>query len=154
MLNQNIIDSINDSVLCWLATVNELGEPNVSPKEMFVASGSKHILIANIASPNSVKNIYSNSSVCLSFINIFKQKGYKVKGTARIIEKDSDDYQTKESLLRTLGGEQFEIKSIIEVLVHSVAPVVAPSYLYFPETTENSQVQQAMDTYGVKPGSI
>lgn len=151
MLNQEVLNSINESVLCWLATANEKGEPNVSPKEMFISNGTNHILIANIASPESVRNIYSNSSVCLSFIDVFKQKGYKVKGSAKVIEKHNDEFQSKELVLRTLGGEKFKIKSIIEILVSNVSPIIAPSYLMFPETTESSQVQQAMDTYGVQP---
>ena len=85
MLNTEVIKSINESVLCWLATANDKGEPNVSPKEMFISNGLKYILIANIASPKSVLNIYSNASECLSFIDVFKQKGFKVKGSAKII---------------------------------------------------------------------
>jgi hypothetical protein len=150
LLTQEVLNSINESVLCWLATANENGEPNVSPKEMFIANGTNHILIANIASPESVRNIYSNSSVCLSFIDVFKQKGYKVKGSAKVIEKHNDEFQSKELVLRTLGGEKFNINSIIEILVCNVSPIVTPSYLMFPETTESSQVQQAMDTYGVQ----
>jgi len=56
--------------LCWLATVSEEGVPNVSPKELFVFEGEKHLLIANIASPQSVKNIQANCQVCVSGINI------------------------------------------------------------------------------------
>ena len=154
MLNQEVLESIRESILCWLATVNENGEPNVSPKEMFIANGTEHILIANIASPNSVRNIGVNSSVCLSFINIFKQKGFKVSGSAKLIEPADSDYSSKLSVLRTLGGDRFEIKSIIEIHVKQVFPVLAPSYNLFPETTESSQVQQAMDTYGVQPKSV
>jgi hypothetical protein len=151
MLNQEVQNSINESVLCWLATASKSGEPNVSPKEMFIANGNENILIANIASPNSVRNIRSNPLVCLSFINVFKQKGFKVKGMAKVLEPTSADFSIKEAALRTLGGEQFEIKSIIEVQVKSISPVVAPSYHFFPDTTESSQIQQALDTYGVQP---
>jgi len=45
------------SVLCWLATVDAHGQPNVSPKEVFAAFDEKHLVIAHIASPLSVKNI-------------------------------------------------------------------------------------------------
>jgi len=151
MLNQKVLNSINESVLCWLATANKKGEPNVSPKEMFISNGPKHILIANIASPESVQNIYSNSSVCLSFVDVFKQKGFKVKGSAKVIEKNNPEFQSKRLVLRTLGGEKFEIKSIIEILVTAVSSIVAPSYWMFPEIKESTQVKQAMDTYGVQP---
>jgi len=154
MLNQEILNSINESVLCWLATTNVKGEPNVSPKEMFISNGPEHILIANIASPESVQNIYSNASVCLSFIDVFKQKGFKVKGLAKVIEKNNTEFQSKISVLRTLGGEEFEIKSIIEILVSSVSPIVAPSYWMFPKIKESAHVKQAMNSYGVQPKII
>jgi predicted pyridoxine 5'-phosphate oxidase superfamily flavin-nucleotide-binding protein len=43
------------SVLCWLATADESGQPNVSPKEVFAVADDKHIVVANIASPGSAK---------------------------------------------------------------------------------------------------
>jgi predicted pyridoxine 5'-phosphate oxidase superfamily flavin-nucleotide-binding protein len=154
MINTEVLASINESVLCWLATVNEDGEPNVSPKEMFIAQDNEHILIANIASPNSVKNINANPAVCLSFINIFKQKGFKVKGSAKVIEPAQSSFQSKLLKLRTLGGEQFEIKSIIEIKVTSVVPIVAPSYGLIAGTTEEGQIKGAMDTYGVQSKNV
>jgi len=53
-------------VLCWLATVSEKGVPNVSPKELFIFEQEKQLLIANIASPQSVKNIRANPQVYVS----------------------------------------------------------------------------------------
>lgn len=150
MLDQDIMTSINESVLCWLATVDENGEPNVSPKEMFIAEDAEHLLIANIASPNSVRNIRTNPAVCVSFIHVFKQKGYKVKGEARLIEPNDPEFIAKEARLRTLGGEQFTIKSIMEITVKKVSPILAPSYHLFPDTTEHDQIEQAMTAYGVQ----
>ena len=151
MLNTEVIKSINESVLCWLATANDKGEPNVSPKEMFISNGSNNILIANIASPTSILNINVNPSVCVSFIDIFKQKGFKVRGIAKVIEKNHNDFYEKEAILHSLGGEEFTIKNIIEISVSDVSPIIAPSYFFFPDTTESSQKIKAFDSYGVIP---
>lgn len=151
MLDEEVIKAIDESVLCWLATVNGKGEPNVSPKEMFIAHGDRHILIANIASPQSVGNIQSNYNVCVSFVDVFKQKGYKIRGVADVIEKNNPGYAAREKTLRTVGAEKFDFKSIIEVQVESVEPILAPSYIFFPETSEESQIRDAMRRYGVKP---
>lgn len=35
MLNPSVRAMARRSVLCWLATAEELGRPNVSPKEIF-----------------------------------------------------------------------------------------------------------------------
>lgn len=153
MMNQEVQKAVSECVLCWLATVDSEGVPNVSPKEMFISDGSDQILIANIASPNSVNNIEFNENVCVSFIDIFKQKGFKVKGRATIIRDTEEAYQSKLKLLQQLGGEGFPIKNIINISVAAVEPIIAPSYWMFPETTEQTQIEQSMSTYGVNPRS-
>lgn len=150
MLDAAIKQSIEASVLCWLATANAKGEPNVSPKELWVAHGDTRVLIANIASPNSVANIRENPKVCVSFVDIFRQKGFKLRGTARIVESASKQFPALLRELHMLGGEDFPVKSIIEVTVTATEPIIAPSYWLFPETTEQSQIEQAMNTYGVR----
>jgi predicted pyridoxine 5'-phosphate oxidase superfamily flavin-nucleotide-binding protein len=78
MLSSEVLNYASRSVLCWLATVDENGQPNVSPKEIFAVFDSEHLVIANIASPMSVRNIGVNPRVCVSFIDVFVQKGFKV----------------------------------------------------------------------------
>lgn len=151
MLDANIKQSINESVLCWLATVDGSGQPSVSPKEMFVSYGNERILIANIASPKSVSNIQENPLVCVSFVHVFKQKGFKLMGKAKIIEKSNPQYEPYLTELHKIGGEAFPVKSIIEINVKALESITAPSYWMFPETTEKSQVESAMETYGVIP---
>lgn len=151
MLNDAIRMSMWESVLCWLATATNDGIPNVSPKEMFVPYGDDCVLIANIASPGSVANIAENPSVCVSFVELFKQKGFKLQGKARLIETNDPGFDSLLEELHKLGGEGFPVQSVIKVVIESVEPIVAPSYWLFPETTEQSQVDQAMESYGVRP---
>lgn len=120
---------------------------------MFVPYGKghqkTHILIANIASPNSVGNIRANSSVCLSFVHVFKQKGFKLHGTARILNKDDESFPEKHEALYALAGNDFPFQRIIEIEVLKVNPILAPRYRLFPNTTEEEQVQSALKSYGV-----
>ena len=78
-ITTEIKKSMDSSVLCWLATVSSEGTPNVSPKEVFTYFKDE-IIIANIASPQTLKNIKENALVCISFIDILIQKGFKLKG--------------------------------------------------------------------------
>ena len=149
MLNNEIKTEIEGCVLCWLATVDVDGSPNVSPKEIFTVFESRYILIANIASPSSVKNISNNASVCISFVNVFKQKGYKLKGKAKNIFPSEEGYKEKFAILFNLAGPKFPIKSIIEVEVQHIFPILAPSYILYPETEESVQVESALKAYGV-----
>lgn len=151
MITDEIRAYIDKSVLCWLATANGQNEPNVSPKEMFTLYDEKTLLVANIASPNTTQNIEINSNVCVSFLDIFVQKGFKLKGVAKIINKADIDYDKKLKVLTNLFTDKFPIKSIIEIDLKTVDKIVAPSYYLHPETTEESQIESAMMTYKVQP---
>lgn len=140
---------IEQSVLCWLATSTPTGEPNVSPKEVFTSYGENHIIIANIASPNTVKNIELNKSVCISFIDVFVQKGYQIKGKAEIVRNDSVEYYKMEELLLKITGGKFPFKSITQIEIEQAKPIIAPKYRLDPKTTEEQQIESALATYGV-----
>ena len=72
-LTSEIKNYIDKSVLCWLATASIEGVPNVSPKEIFIYYGSNAIIIANIVSPQTLKNIKKNRNVNLQVIvRLFK----------------------------------------------------------------------------------
>jgi len=150
MLNDKIKKYINDSVLCWLATTNEFNIPNVSPKEMFTYFDDNTLLIANIASPQSSKNIKANSNVCVSFINIFIQKGYKIVGKASIINESNDKFFVYKNRITGLYGNEFKILEIFEVSILRISDILAPSYITKKDITEEEQIKSAYKTYGIK----
>ena len=150
MMTPEVHDYIRSSVLCWLATVDAQGMPNVSPKEVFVAQGRSRILLANIASPTTTRNIAANPHVCLSFVDVFVRKGYKLRGTARVLGREDPHFALYLAPLERRLEGQHPIHSVINVRVESVEPMVAPSYLLKPGTTEQAQVQVALNAYGVK----
>jgi uncharacterized protein len=152
MMNALVQQSMQSSVLCWLATVDALGQPHVSPKEVFAMVDDQHVVIANIASPHTVRNITSNPKVCLSFVDVFVQKGFKLQGLARTVASGDADYAAWAGPLERMVEGKFNILSVIVVQVQSVDPILAPSYRFYPQvTTEQSQVDAAMRRYGVKP---
>lgn len=150
MLTNDVKTYIEKSVLCWLATVDKDGQPNVSPKEIFTYSGDATLLIAHIASPGSLANLKQNPKVCVSFVDIFIQKGYKIKGTAKILKKKDPSFLEKSLFLKERFSDRFPISAVVEVSVTSAEPIQAPSYMFFPDTTtESDQIGNAMKTYGV-----
>ena len=148
MLDTAIKNSIDKSVLCWLATSSIDHVPNVSPKEIFTYFGSEEIIIANIASPQSVRNIRQNERVCISFIDILVQKGYQLKGKAVILEKSDPGFVEREKVLTRMTEGKFPFANIINVEVEQVKPIIAPRYILYPETTEQEQIESARKTYG------
>lgn len=151
MFSPEIFSAARHSVLCWLATVDEAGQPNVSPKEVFAVFDREHLVIANIASPTSVRNVACNPRVCVSFIDVFVQKGFKVIGMAFNVHPTHDSFLRSAAPLQTIAGTRFPIHSVVVVKARAVEPIVAPSYRLYPsETTEASQVEAAMRAYGVR----
>ena len=149
-LTEEIKKSIENSVLCWLATISIDNIPNVSPKEIFNYYGTKKIIIANIASPQTIRNIKMNENVCVSFIDILVQKGFQVKGKAKIIKKPDFEFSDKEKILTKMTGGNFPFNSITEITVEKFKEIIAPKYILYPETTELEQINSAKNTYGVK----
>ena len=155
MLTEEISDCAGRATLCWLATVDATGHPNVSPKEVFAVFDTRHLVIAHIASPTSVRNIRSHERVCVSFIDIFVQKGCKVTGQAQYVARAHPDFAHWAQPLLPLAGPRFTLHGVIVVKALAVEPILAPSYRLYPsETTEASQVASALKTYGVqRPGT-
>ena len=149
-LTPAIKQSVEQSVLCWLATTSDQGMPNVSPKEIFHHYGERHIIIANIASPQTVKNIQSNPQVCISFIDIFVQKGFQIKGQAQIVASHDVSFPDMERPLLQMTNGDFPFRSITAIEVQQVKAIIAPRYFLYPDTTEAEQIENAKRTYGVK----
>jgi hypothetical protein len=151
MLDATTLNALHTSVLCWLATCDATGQPNVSPKEVFMAVDAEHLVIAHIASPRSVRNLADCPKVCVSFIDIFTQKGFKLLGNATVIAPTDERFAGLDALLQTKTQGRFPIRAAMLVKVTAVEPIVAPSYWLYPETTEAAQVASALRTYHVVP---
>jgi len=148
MLSPDVIACAQRSVLAWLATVDAKGCPNVSPKEVFSTWNGQDFVIANIASPQSVRNLQGNPQACLSFVDVLVQKGFKVNGTAQVVPIGSPQAQDlAEPLLHQVQG-RFKIHSVIWLRPLRIEPIVAPSYRFYPqETTEHAQRAAAWAVY-------
>ena len=148
--NNNLFDSIEKSVLCWLATVSLEGIPNVSPKEVFTHWNQQQIIIANIASPQSAKNIKSTHQAAVSFIDIFTQKGFQVKGNAEVIRNGMEAFNQLRAPLMEITQGIYPFAEIFVINVGKVKEIIAPSYRIFPERTESDQIENALNTYNVR----
>ncbi|MEM1258601.1 MAG: pyridoxamine 5'-phosphate oxidase family protein [Bacteroidota bacterium] len=148
-LTSEIREYIDKSVLCWLATVSSTGIPNVSPKEVFNYYGTDNIIVANIASPQTVRNIKRNKNVCVSFIDILVQKGFQLKGTAEIIKKMDVEFKEMEHLLTEITEGKFPFSTITKITIEEAKRIIAPKYILYPRTTEMEQIESAKRIYGI-----
>jgi len=150
-INDAIKADMENSVLCWLATIDDDGTPSVTPKEIFTSHGDSHVVIADIASSHSVQNALGRPKVCVSFVDVFRQKGFKLTGHATILAPSDADFDAFSVDLRRMAGDDFAIRNVIAVKIDSVFRIWAPSYKLFPERSESERMQSAYEIYGVRP---
>jgi len=148
-LNNEIKKCIDKSVLCWLATASTENVPNVSPKEIFNHYKTNKIIIANIASPNTIRNIKQNENICVSFIDVLVQKGFQLKGKAKIIGNTDSEFLEMEKILCEMTDGKFPFVTITEITIEYIKPIIAPKYILYPETTEKEQIESAKKLYGI-----
>ena len=141
---------IDRAVLCWLATVSANGMPNVSPKELWRMHDRATVIIADIASGGSVRNLRTNPACCVSFVDVFRQKGFKLVGTAHVIGRKDAGFKDTSAPLRAIAGNKFFVRNVIAMTVEHVAPIVAPSYALH-KASEEEMMANAFQTYSVKP---
>lgn len=149
-ITPEVKQAIQRSVLCWVATVDAQGQPHVSPKEVFAVVDDRHVVVANIASPTTVRNVQNNAKVCASFLDIWVQKGVKLLGMARYLLHHEAGFADWAKPLQAQVGDRFPIHGVVVIEVQSVEAIWAPSYRLYPqETTEASQREAACQAYGV-----
>ena len=71
--------------LGFVATVCPDGTPNLSPKGTTVVWDDDHLVFADIHSPGTVANLRSNPAVEINVVDVMVRKGYRFKGTARVL---------------------------------------------------------------------
>lgn len=145
-----IADTCRHAVLCWLATVDREGQPSVSPKEIWYRDGDS-FFIADIASAGSIRAIRDHPRVCVSLIDVFRERGHKLIGAARIVEDGSARFEALVSPLRARAGPDFPIRNVIEIRIERTVPILAPSWRFFPDRDAEDHVRRSQETYGVRP---
>jgi uncharacterized protein len=147
VLTQKVLERLANCVLIWLATVDADGMPSVSPKEIFAAEGETTLLIANVASPNSLKNLLKHPKACVSFVDVFVQRGFKLYGQVQMLETSAADFATRAARLLEMAGDKFPIRSVMALEIERVVPIVAPRYALYQDTTQAAQVERAVARY-------
>lgn len=140
-----------DAVLCWLATADPEFGVSVSPKEIWALPGPGRMVVADIASGHTVSNIRADARVCISLVDILRQRGFKLYGRARILVPEAPGFAAAAAPLLAMTGTAYPIRHVIAVEVTRMVPVLAPSYALFPERTVEQRMDEARAAYGLRP---
>jgi uncharacterized protein len=118
---------IAEQKLGFVATVGADGEPNLSPKGTMQVLDDDHIVFADIRSPATMANIGGNPAMEINFVDPFNRKGYRFKGTARIVAKGTPEFAF---LLARYGASMLpdKYRAFVVMRVARAAPLISPAY--------------------------
>jgi uncharacterized protein len=126
MLTADMKRIIREHPLGYVATAATDGTPNVSPKGTFFIVDDATIAFAEIRSPATVRNLQTNPRIEVNFVDPFVRKGYRFAGTAKILERGTDGFDT---LLKQSGSSLApRVRAIVVISVAKALPLVSPAY--------------------------
>jgi len=111
--------------LGFVATVSPDNTANLSPKGTIIV-WNNDLIFADIKSPNTIANLQKNPSIEINVVDPISRKGYRFKGTAKIIS-EGDEFKKIISHYKTQGIKS-KINSIVSVKVESMHKVTSPVY--------------------------
>jgi predicted pyridoxine 5'-phosphate oxidase superfamily flavin-nucleotide-binding protein len=117
---------IEEQRLCYVATADADGAPNLSAKGTLVVWDANTLAFANIRSPRTVANLRVNPRIEVNVVDPIARKGYRFKGTAEAYI-DGPVFE-RGMRLYTERGVTNPIRSIIVVQVTRALPMISPAY--------------------------
>ena len=149
-LTDDMKDMIERLRLCFAATVTPDGKPNLSPKGSLKAVDDETLAFADIASPNTMRNLKQNPHIEINIVDPFLRRGYRFKGVAEIIEKGDDIYQLVAEDLWTREGPQYPVNAVVKIHVKEALAVLSPAYVFNEGVKEEDVKRVWVERYGLQ----
>jgi uncharacterized protein len=150
-LNADMKEIIRGTMLCFAATINADGSPNLSPKSSLRVHDDDHLVFADIASPGTVANLRRDPRIEINCVDIFARRGYRFKGLAEIRSKGDPIYEALAASVRGEHGDAIPVCNAVLVEVQVVKPILSPAYTYVPGVTEDALREAYARKYGMAP---
>jgi len=150
VLTAEMKQAVADAKLCYVATVSPDGTPNLSPKGSLEVWDDRHLVFANIASPDTVRNLAKNPAIEINVLDPFARRGFRFKGTAQVLDSGPVFAKIAGDLLARFGPS-LPVHGAVLVEVQHARPVVSPAYTFNPDATVDGVRREWLAIYGVTP---
>ena len=127
----------------FMATVCPDGSPNLSPKGTATVWDDDHLVFADLGSPVTIDNLEHNPACEINVLDTYLRKGYRFKGTARIVTEGGLFEEIKEAYTTGSHGIQrsgLPSRRYVVITVTKAAPVISPGYT--PGKTEEDMREE------------
>ena len=142
---------IKQAILSFVATANEDGTPNLSPKaSLTVRNGI--LYFADIASRRTILNLRRNPAVEINVVDIFQRRGYRFRGRASILPPDDDEYLVIANWVRAMSGPEYPVDHVARIETTSIVPLLSPAHVFGRPPQSQAEIRDTYhQKYGVRP---
>jgi predicted pyridoxine 5'-phosphate oxidase superfamily flavin-nucleotide-binding protein len=142
---------IKQAMLSFVATVNEDGTPNLSPKaSLTVVKGV--LYFADIASPRTIRNLKRNPAVDINVVDIFQRRGYRFTGRASVLAPDDGESLAIADWVRATNGAEYPVDHVVRIDATAISPLLSPAHVFAQPPRHQDEIRRTyQQKYGVKP---
>jgi nitroimidazol reductase NimA-like FMN-containing flavoprotein (pyridoxamine 5'-phosphate oxidase superfamily) len=142
---------VKQAILSFVATVNEDGTPNLSPKaSLTIRDGT--LYFADIASPRTILNLQRNPAVEINVVDIFQRRGYRFRGRAMILPPDDGASLMIANWVRATNGPEYPVDHVVKIEPTSITPLLSPAHVFAQPPRSQGEIRNTYyQKYGVKP---
>ncbi|MFO1015601.1 MAG: pyridoxamine 5'-phosphate oxidase family protein [Caulobacteraceae bacterium] len=114
--------------LGFVASVNDDGTPNVSPKGTFVVLDDERLAFLDVRSPMTSANLAARPAVEVNFVDPILRKGLRCRGRARVLASGTAECEQIVQAQPLLARPAERYRALVIIEVKSTAPLISPAY--------------------------
>jgi hypothetical protein len=128
MLTSALKAIIAANPLGFVASVNDDGTPNLSPKGTFVILDDAHLGFGHIRSPRTIANITKRPDVEINFLDVLARKAARIAGVCEVHERGNADFDALYPAFEGWGEYATIMKALVRVRITRASLVLSPAY--------------------------
>lgn len=118
MIPQEVKSLFDGSHVCWMATADALGAPNVAPMRNLWWFGERSLVIGDMFMKATAANVQSTGRVCLGAYDPDTKQSWKMTGTATY-ETEGPNYDMAQAELQKKKPDK-RFKGVVVFTVQAV----------------------------------
>lgn len=120
---------IKQAILSFVATINEDGTPNLSPKASLTVRNNV-LYFADIASPRTILNLMRNPAVEINVVDVFQRRGYRFTGRAVVLPPGTEEFSLTADWVRATNGQEYPVDHVVRVETVAISPLLSPAHVF------------------------